>query len=116
MNASIPVPAVTSHRVQSEVSAGASRVKWTTSTWATLVFLALVPVALLGISSFVFTAHSVRQQVEQSNEAAATVAAELVEDHFEESQHLASAVAALPEMVEAVRRHDADTVSAILGS
>jgi signal transduction histidine kinase len=98
-----------------EVAVGASRAKWTTSTWVMLVFLALVPVALLGVSSFAFTSHSVRQQVEQSNEAAATVAAELVEDHFEGSQHLASAVAALPEMIEAVRRHDADAVSARLG-
>jgi signal transduction histidine kinase len=53
--------------------------------------------------------------VEQTNEAAATVAAELVEDHFEGSLHLASAVAALPQMVEAVNRHDAAAVSAQLG-
>ena len=100
----------------SEIPGGASRaIRWRTSTWAALVFLALLPVVLLGVSSFMFTARSVRQQVQQTNQAAATVAAELVSDHFEGSLNLASAMAAFPEMVDAVQRHDAAAVSALLG-
>src|SRR4051812_11428208 len=102
--------------VHSEIAAGASRaMKWRTSTWVALVFLALLPVALLCVSSFLLTARSVRQQVEQTNEAAATVAAELVGDHFEGSLNLATAMAAFPDMVDAVQRHDAAAVSALLG-
>src|SRR5207253_3117675 len=46
--------------------------------------------------------------------AAAMLAAELVSDHFEGSMNLASSVAALPSMVNAVKRHDMAAARAVL--
>jgi C4-dicarboxylate-specific signal transduction histidine kinase len=91
--------------------------RWLTGSllgWAVLAVAALLPIVLLSLYSLQLTSSSVRRMVQANNQSAALITAQLVSHDLEASVQLARAFAALPELVEAVERHDEEAVRARL--
>jgi signal transduction histidine kinase len=87
--------------------------RWLTGSalgWAVLVSAALLPIVLLSLYSIQVASTSVRRMVQANNASAARITAELVRHDLDASLQLAQMFAALPGVIEAVERHDEETV------
>jgi len=88
--------------------------RWTTFTWGLVVFVALLPVGLLGVYAFRITSQSLRDSVQANNLSAATITADSVSQSFEHSLNLARTIAASPDVIAAVQDRDEEGVRARL--
>ena len=81
-----------------------------TLTWGFLAFFALLPVGLLGVYAYRLTSQSVHQITVRGNGLAARMATEVVKRELENSMRLADSFGRLPQIVEAVQKHDEQAV------
>ncbi|MBI5383643.1 MAG: PAS domain-containing protein [Verrucomicrobia bacterium] len=83
---------------------------WSVAGWALLALLAVLPIGVLSLYSFRVGSESIRTLVQINNLSVATLAAELMGRELERRTDLAVATAAMPELIDAVERHDEEAV------
>jgi PAS domain S-box-containing protein len=87
---------------------------WNTVAWALLALAATLPIVLLGFYAYRVTATSLRAQVAANNLAVASTAAQLMGLELDRRLALASTLAAMPGLINAVEQHDEEAVRARL--
>ena len=87
-----------------------------TLTWGLVIFGALLPIGLVTLYAYQLASDSVRGLVRSNNQTSATVSAQLIGRHVDQSLKLARAIAALPGMTTAVDAHDEEAVRLRLGA
>lgn len=88
----------------------------TVGKWALLIFLALFPIGLLSLFAFRTATRAVRELVEASNLAAATIAADSIKEDLERNLSLSRSIAESPAFIEAVEERDEAEVRSHLRS
>lgn len=88
----------------------------TAAKWTFLVFLALFPIGLLSIFAFRTATEAVRELVQASNLAAATVAADIAHADLQRSLQVSRSIAESPRFIAAVEERDEEAARSRLRS